>query len=182
MKFPPFIGPEMVRWMEGFFVKVTMDLKLEMAKKYDTGQYKLMELCKLYDVGKDKIQYYYKLYKMWGESAFQDRDKVIYSREEKLEAIKTVLSGEKSCRQIALEKCMPNPHVVQDWLALYKRKGEDAIQRSTGRKKYLLHEDRQKYLAEKELRARLEFLEMENDYLKKSMALISKKSKQSKKK
>lgn len=97
-------------------MKVTMDLKLEMAKKYDTGQYKLMELCKLYDVGKDKIQYYYKLYKMWGESAFQDRDKVVYSREEKLEAIKNVLSGEKSCRQIALEKCMPNPHVVQDWL------------------------------------------------------------------
>lgn len=47
-------------------MKVTMDLKLEMAKKYDTGQYKLMELCKLYDVGKDKIQYYYKLYKMRG--------------------------------------------------------------------------------------------------------------------
>ena len=39
-------------------MKVTMDLKLEMAKKYDTGQYKLMELCKLYDVGNKDSKIY----------------------------------------------------------------------------------------------------------------------------
>lgn len=153
-----------------------------MAKKYDTGQYKLLELCDLYKVSKDKVQYYYKLYKMWGEEAFLDRDNIVYTRKEKLEAIQMVLKGEKSSRQIALEKCMPNPHVVQDWISLYKRKGEEAIQISKGRKRYLLHEDRQRYLASKELKERLKFLEMENEYLKKSLALTSKKSKQSKQK
>jgi len=163
-------------------MKITIELKLEMAKKYDTGQFKLMELCEIYGVGKDKIQYYYKLYKMWGEKGFVDRGSVVYTRKEKLEAIKIVLSGEKSCRQIALEKCMPNPHVVQDWVNLYKTKGEDAIQISSGRKRYLLHEDRQRFLADKELKERLKYLEMENEYLKKSLALTSKKSKQSKQK
>jgi transposase len=119
---------------------------------------------------------------MWGEKGFVDRGSVVYTRKEKLEAIKIVLSGEKSCRQIALEKCMPNPHVVQDWVNLYKTKGEDAIQISSGRKRYLLHEDRQRFLADKELKERLKYLEMENEYLKKSLALTSKKSKQSKQK
>lgn len=160
-----------------------MDLKLEMAKKYASGNYKLMELCKMYNVGKDKIQYYVKLYRFYGEKPFTDEQaNRVYTRQEKLEAIKIVLSGEKSCRQVALEKGMPNPHVVQDWVLLYKTKGEDAIQQSKGRKKYLLHEDRQKYLANKELNERLKFLEMENEYLKKSLALSSKKSKASKKK
>lgn len=163
-------------------MKITIELKLEMAKKYDTGQFKLMELCKIYGVSKDKIQYYYKLYKMWGEKGFVDRDKIVYTRKEKLEAIKMVLSSEKSGRQIALERYIPNPHIVQDWVRLFKTKGEDAIQVSTGRKRYLLHEDRQKFLADKELRERLKFLEMENEYLKKSLAFTSKKSKRSKQK
>jgi transposase-like protein len=163
-------------------MNIMRELKLEMAKKYDTGEYKLLELCKIYGVHKDKIQYYYKLYKMWGEKGFEDRDKIVYSRQEKLEAIKTVLSGEKSAQQVALEKCIPNPRVVQDWVNLFKKKGEEGIQVSRGRKRYLLHEERQKYLAEIELNERLQFLEMENDYLKKSLALISKKSKRSKQK
>lgn len=163
-------------------MKVTMDIKLQIAKDYDSGKYKLMELCKKYGVGKDKIQYYNNLFKMWGEEGFKNRDKIVYTREEKLEAIKTVLAGKKSCRQIALEKCMPNPHVVQDWVNLYKKKGEEAIQVSKGRKKYMLHADRQRYLADKELKERIAFLEMENDSLKKSLALISKRNKQGKKK
>jgi hypothetical protein len=71
---------------------------------------------------------------------------------------------------------------VNDWIALCKARGESAIQQSRGRKKYMLHEDRQRYLADNELRARLKFLEAENDYLKKSYSLIQEKDKQSKKK
>jgi len=182
MKFPPFIGPKSGTIRRGFIMKITMEKKLEMAKKYSTGKYKLVELANDYGVGKEKLQYYVKLYNMWGESPFVDQDKRVYTREEKLEAIKIVLSKEKSARQVALEKCMPNPHVVQGWVDLYKDKGEDAIQVSTGRKRYMLHPDRQRYLANKEMEERLKFLEMENEYLKKSLALTSKKSKRLKKK
>jgi len=164
-------------------MKMTMQQKLQLAKEYDTGKYKLMELCEKHNVTKDKVQYNYKLYKMWGEKPFlEDGGDRKYSREEKLKAIKIVLNKEKSARQVALEKGLINPRVVQDWVYLYLEKGESAIQNSRSRKKYMLHEDRQKYLAEKELRERLEFLEMENAYLKKSLALSSKKSKQQKKK
>ncbi|MFA5762240.1 MAG: helix-turn-helix domain-containing protein, partial [Bacilli bacterium] len=59
--------------------------------------------------------------------------------------------------------------------------GTDAIQVSRGRKSYRLHADRQKYLANKELKARLTYLEAENAYLKKVYSLIQEKSRRTKK-
>ena len=135
-------------------------------------------LSKKYHVDIAKIKYRTKLYKLHGEKPFSDeQEKRIYSREEKLEVIKTVLSGKKSGRQVALEKGIPNPHTVHNWINKYKREGEAAIQVSRGRKKYMLHEDRQKYLADKELKARCKHLEDENEFLKKSLALALKKDK-----
>lgn len=140
-------------------------------------------LSKKYDVDLSKIKYRVNLFKMHGEEPFTDRqEKRIYTREEKLEVIKIILSGKKSGRQIALEKGIPNPHTVQDWVAKYKREGEASIQVSRGRKKYMLHEDRQRYLADKELKARCKYLEDENEFLKKSLALALKKDKRLKKK
>ena len=81
-----------------------------------------------------------------------------------------------------MELAIPHPNTVNDWVQLYKEKGEDAIQISTGRKKYMLHEDRQKYLADKELKARCKHLEDENEFLKKSLALALKKDKRLRKK
>ena len=118
---------------------------------------------------------------MHGEKPFLEQDKRIYTREEKLEAIKIVMSNQKSARQLALEKGMPSPHVIQDWVEKFKKDGADSIQISRGRKGYRLHADRQKYLANKELRERLAYLEAENAYLKKAYSLIQEKSRRTKK-
>ena len=117
---------------------------------------------------------------IWGSVTFLQQ--LIKDLEEKIEAIQSILNGEKSSRQVALEKAIPNPHTVQDWVKKFKTEGVEAIQTSKGRKKYMLHEDRQRYLADKELRDRYRHLELENEYLKKSLALISKKNKRLKKK
>ena len=140
-------------------------------------------LAEKYKVDLAKIKYRTKLYLMHGEKPFTDeQESRVYTREEKLEVIKIVLSGQKSGRQIALEKAIPNPHTVHDWVIKYKRDGEASIQVSRGRKKYMLHEDRQRYLADKELKARCKHLEDENEFLKKSLALALKKDKRLKKK
>lgn len=136
-----------------------------------------------YKIDLSKLKYKVKVYRIHGETPFTDKQQDrVYTREEKLKAIHQVLSGTRSGRQIALEMGIPNADTVNDWVKLFKAKGPDSIQISRGRKKYLLHEDRQKYLADKELRARLEHLEAENEYLKKSLALASKKNKRLKKK
>lgn len=140
-------------------------------------------LAKKYNFDIAKLKYKVNVYKLHGEAPFTDaQESRVYTREEKLSAIHTVLKGEKSGRQVALELAIPNANTVNDWIKLFLEKGEDAIQISTGRKKYMLHEDRQRYLADKEIKARCKFLEDENEFLKKSLALALKKDKRLKKK
>lgn len=164
-------------------MKYNMEQKLNMIQEYLDDKASTTELSKKYGYDLAKIKYMIKLYEMHGKAPFDERQASrVYSREEKLNAVKAVLSKEKSTRQVALEMAVPNPHTIQDWVKKFKEKGEEGIQQSRGRKQYMLHPDRQKYLANKELNDRLSALELENDYLKKSLALISKKNKQLKKK
>jgi transposase len=162
-------------------MKMTMAKRLQMAKEYFEKHIPYSKLVVKYGCDKAKVQYYIKLYERYGEDPFSDKQgSRIYTREEKLKAIQTILNGEKSSRQVALDMAVPNPHVVQDWVKKYQEEGEAAIQVSRGRKRYMLHEDRQKFLANQELNEKLEALELENEYLKKSLALISKKDRRSK--
>lgn len=164
-------------------MKYNAESKLRMIHEYLEKKQSMLALSKKYGYDLSKIKYMIKLYEMHGEAPFDDRQASrIYSREEKLNAIKSVLSKQKSTRQVALELAIPNPHTVQEWVRKFQLEGEDSIQISRGRKHYMLHEDRQRYLADKELKARLNALELENQYLKKSLALISKKNKRLKKK
>lgn len=43
-------------------MKITIELKLEITKKNDAGQFKLMELYEIDGIGKDKIKFYYKIF------------------------------------------------------------------------------------------------------------------------
>lgn len=159
-------------------MKMTMEKRLAIAKEYFSDSTSITKLSKKYDCDKGKVQYYVRLYELYGEKAFEDNNMFrLYKREQKLEAIKVVLSGKKSARQVALELMLPNPHTMQDWVKMYLEKGVDAIQDSKGRKHYMLHEDRQRYLANKEMKERLQYLEAENDYLKKLYSLRQKKNK-----
>ena len=138
----------------------------------------MTKLAAKYRFDVSKLKYKVKVYLLHGESPFTDeQERRIYTREEKFKAIQTVLRGEKSGRQVALELAIPNADTVNDWVKLYKEKGEEAIQVSRGRKKYMLHEERQAYLADKELKARYKHLEDENEFLKKSLALALQKGK-----
>ena len=160
-----------------------MNDKLVMVKQYLFDNVSITALYEKYRYDIAKIKYYIRLYELHGEGPFSEiQEKRVYTREEKLRAIKIVLAGDKSARTLAVEIGLPNPGVLQDWIVMYKSKGEDAIQVSTGRKQYLLHEDRQILLAEQELNDRLKYLEAENDYLKKSYALILEKNKRLKRK
>ena len=98
----------------------------------------------------------------------------------KLDAIKRVYEGE-SQRQVAIDIGLPEPTVLRDWLRKYKAGGEKEIKDSYSRSHYLLHEDRLDKIAVDSLKDRNEYLEAENEYLKKLYSLILEKKKQSKK-
>ena len=165
--------------MEGFYYMERRPSEwLKIVKLHVEKDIPMTVLIKKYKVDSAKLKYKVKLYQIHGEYPFSDAcEKRIYTREEKLKAIQCVLKGEKSGRQIGLELGIPGADTVNDWVKLYKDKGETAIQVSRGRKKYMLHEERQKYLADKELKARCKHLEDENEFLKKSLALALQKDK-----
>ena len=85
-------------------MKLTMDTKLKMIKEYLDEQVPMTKLVKKYNYDLAKLKYLVKLYQMHGKKPFLEQDKRIYTREEKLEAIKIVMSNQKSARQLALEK------------------------------------------------------------------------------
>lgn len=143
----------------------------------------MTKIAERYKIDISKLKYKVNVYLLHGEFPFTDeQENRIYTKEEKLQAIKAVLNGEKSGRQMALELGIPHADTVNDWIQLYKQKGADAIHDSRGRKKYMLHKDRQRFLADKELKARCKHLEDENEFLKKSLALALLKDKRLKRK
>jgi len=164
-------------------MKLTNEEKVKIAKEHLDEGVTLHELAKKHDINVAHIKYFIALYRLHGEDVFLKREwTTIYEREFKLKAIQRYINGKESYRKIALELGFIDPGILRDWVDSYKAKGEAAIQTTRARANYLRHEDRLDKIAEKSLKERLEYLEAENEYLKKSYSLILKRSKRSKKK
>ena len=94
--------------------------------------------------------------------------KRVYKREEKLDVVERLLSGESE-HSIGLGMRLPTPEAVRDWAALYKKGGESAIRDTHGRSHRPLREDWLDRVAGKKLMERMKYLEAENAYLKNCM-------------
>ncbi len=162
---------------------ITKETKLKIVKMHLEEGVTLRELSEQFHIHPSNIKYYVDLYKKHGEDIFVNEGKPrVYSREYKLKAIKRYINGDESIRKIAVDLGLTDHTVLKDWINKYKKDGESAIQTTTGRKNYLLHEDRQDKIASDELKERIKYLEAENEYLKKSYSLILERNRQSKKK
>ena len=164
-------------------MRYTVKDKLKMVKEHVCEGIPLHEIAKKYEYDVATIKHYCNLYRKHGEKAFEDHGTArCYSREEKLKAIDRVINGKESSRSVAVDLMIVDPKVVQDWVKKYKKDGEQAIKDTHSRSHYLIHEDRLQVEANKKLLERLEYLEAENEYLKKSYALIQKREQQGKNK
>ncbi len=119
------------------------------------------------------IKYQCELYRRYGEQAFINHvTNRTYTREEKLRAIERLLSGEETRRRVALDLMLLNAKIVEGWVNKYQKEGESGIKDTHSRSHYLVHEERLNVEANKNLIDRLEYLEVEYEYLKKLYALI----------
>lgn len=162
-------------------MKLDQKARLRMVKERLLSGLPISETGKKYNYSHSGIKYLCELYRRHGESPFSDDETRVYSRKEKLKAIGRVKSGEP-IRQVALGMAMHDPTIVRDWVIKYDSGGEAAIKDTHSRSHYLLHEERLDRVAGKKPMERLEYLEAENAYLKKSYSLILKRSKQRRKK
>ena len=162
---------------------ITKETKLEIVRKHLEEGLTIKELSETFHMHPSNIQYYVNLYRRHGSKVFTNEDGLkTYTREYKLKAIKRCIEGGESIRSVAEDLGLTDYTVLRDWIKKYKNDGEEAIQTSFSRKNYLLHEDRQNAIATKELKERIEYLEAENEYLKKSYSLILERNRRSKKK
>ena len=115
-----------------------------------------------------------------------------YSAELKLEIINRVFQGE-SKSSLATEYNLPNNGTIVSWMKKYEELGYNGLEgkqgRPRGRPKIMTKEEKKNTPLIKnerdefnELKKKLEYLEMENAYLKKLDALVMERLKQQKKK
>ena len=166
-----------------FYMKYTLEFKIECAEKYLKGEYiptpeknKNQRNCFLkqvrrwaktfYDLGIDGLKH----------SSFNKS----WTQQERFELVAKVLSGD-SIPKIAYENHLNNGQLYQ-WVRKYREFGMDGLQLSKGRKPKMPKETKKEKInlskSEKEelilLREKAKYLEMENEYLKKLDALVSK--------
>ena len=115
-----------------------------------------------------------------------------YSSELKLEIIKRVFQGE-SKSSLAAEYNLPGAGTIVSWMKKYEELGYNGLEgkqrRPRGRPKIMTREEKKNTPLTKnerdefnELKKKLEYLEMENEVLKKLDALVTERLKQQKKK
>ena len=164
-------------------MKLTVKEKLIIAKEHVDKGVPIHELAKKYNYSASNLKYYFRLYIRYGDKGFQNHNESrCYTREEKLKVIDRVVNGKESTRAIALDMMLTDPKIVQDWVRKYKNEGEASIKDTHSRSHYVKKEDRERIKSQKKILERLNYLEIENEYLKKSYALIQKREQQGKKK
>lgn len=164
-------------------MKFTLQEKLKFARLHFDDGLPYAEISKKYRIEITGLKYSCRLYERWGPKAFKEGyQRRTYTRETKLQAIHEIMRKQKSYRDIGIELMMTNANIVRDWLQKYKRDGEQAITDTFAREAYKHHDDKVLEKEYKKLLQDLEYAKAENEYLKKSYALILKRSKRQRKK
>ena len=160
-------------------MKHTLEEKLKFVKLHLKDHVPIYEIKKKYGFQPSTLKYFCKLYEMYGEEPFikvrETRRK--YLREDKLKDIYMVKNEGKSRHQVALEYCLTDPKIVDDWITKYDEEGEEGIKDTFSREAYKHHDDKVLEKEYKKLLEHLEELEAENEYLKKSFPQYVKRNK-----
>ena len=162
-------------------MKNSRETRLKAVKEHLDDGLTIKEVAEKYGIDACRIKFYVALYRRHGEKPFLNSlsGKQIFTREQKLEMIKRNLAGE-SGYSLALELGSTDQTVIRDWVHLYEKGGEEAIKTTKSRKNYVLKDERVQIKAHKKILKRNEYLEAENEVLKKWYTLILQRSEPSK--
>lgn len=162
-------------------MKNSRETRLKAVKEHLDDGLTIKEVALKYGIDPGRIKFYVALYRRHGEKPFLKSlsGKQTFTREQKLEMIRRNLAGE-SGYSLALELGSTDQTVIRDWVRLYETGGEEAIKTTKSRKNYVLKDERSQIKAHKKIVKRNEYLEAENEVLKKWYTLILQRSEPSK--
>lgn len=168
---------------------MTNEFKLSIAKRYMNESISYRFLASQVNVDNSMIRYWVMLYRHHGDDAF-NFPYTSYSSSFKLKVIKFINETGYSVREVSAIFHIPDPSMVRRWKKKWeiagekalksKRKGSSAMSSSNKKESSSTNNNNQ---SKKAMEKELEYLRMENAYLKKLQALVQeqkspKKSKQ----
>ena len=163
--------------------KHSYELKIQVVKDYLDGLGGYLTLSKRYQIAAKHLSQWVALYQAHGAEALKKRYSQ-HSTEFKLEVLGCMDSQAWSPQQTAAHFNIPSPSTIRDWRRLYNQGGALALEpKPKGRSPMTKQTDYKALLSKpvaelthEELLKRLEYLEVENAYLKKLEALAQRKN------
>ena len=155
--------------------KFTPEEKLEAVQRYLEGKESYLTIANIYKTSDSVIRNWVMQYEAHGVEIFLKKSYTSYSTQFKLDVLKYMDDYGTSSNETALIFNITSPALIRKWRILFESQGIDALKskkkgRRTMRKK---SEKKQPNVGPQEaLLAELEYLRMENAYLKKLNALV----------
>ena len=169
--------------------KLTREQKLDIYKKQKDGK-SIALLSKEYSVNMSVIQYLIRVIDKHGEGILRNDKNNFYSLVLKEEIINKVLVNNQSVKSTAIEYGLLSYGMLSNWIKSYKDNGYVIVERTRGRSPTMKTNQSKKEYSEMTLEEknefnekRIQYLQAENEYLKKLRAVVqARKNQQPKKK
>ena len=168
--------------------KLTREQKIEIYHKRKSGV-SLQELTTVYKIKRENIIYLIRLIEKHGEGILRNDKNRYYSPSLKEEIINKVLLDNHSINSIAIEYGLSSNGMLCNWINSYKENGYVIVEKTRGRRSTMKPKLNKEYtdMTPEEKNEfnekRIQYLEAENEYLKKLRAVVqARKNRQPKKK
>ena len=168
-----------------FMSKYTKEFKLKLVKEYLKGELGCKSLAKKYNIASTPLRGWIKRYKEH-EIKGLERNNVSYDGNFKISVVEYMHNNHLSLTETASKYNLGNANIIAKWEQIYYEEGPQSLfSEKRGRKSKISSKPNKKKISkatEKDLIEEVQYLRMENAYLKKLHALIQERDNPQKKK